>query len=366
MDETGVEYIKPVAKIISQQQAVEDCNEYIRKRMNGEIPLFKTCYDNINNALGGSIEPNTILTISGMSGSGKSTMSKRIIYSINENLKKEGKKCVTLCFNYEMLAFRTVGREIANLTKKSVQNLYSSSSKLSEEEYHFVANQSRAKLKDYEIYYVEEPGTHDSIARTIYHYWQQFCLLNKDTLFIVEIDHTLLIKSSGNGNEEKQKIDKLMEDLVFLKKKIASEGGLILFIVISQFNRNIESVERRNIPAMHKPIKSDLTQSDNVFQCSDYVLAGHQPLKLSLPFYTDKQLPTFIYSDRKNKFVIPFIYYHILKNRDGEPDVTCAMLGNLKYFEFIEVKGEKLREYALNKNTQELYLDNSPIIMNSN
>lgn len=116
---------KDIAPIISQKEAVSQFITYAAKRAKGEIPLYKTCYTNLNKALGGSFEGNSILTIGGMSGSGKSAMAKRIIYSINQNLEEEGRKAVTLCFNYEMLAFKTLGREIANASKKSTSTLYS-------------------------------------------------------------------------------------------------------------------------------------------------------------------------------------------------------------------------------------------------
>ena len=339
----GKELPNGIAPLVSQRKAAEDTLEYIRKRMLGLIPQYKTCYNNMNIALGGSIEPNTILTIAGMSGSGKSTMSKRIIYSINENLHKEGKECITLCFNYEMLAFKTVGRELANAAKRSVGNLYSSNEMLNEEDYEKIERYFIPQLKKYPIYYVEEPGTHDSIKNTIMWYWNELCVNpgKLDKLLIIEIDHTLLIKGSGDKDAEKMKIDKLMEDLIFLKKYIASKGGNVLFIVISQLNRGIEHIERLKTPTMHRPIKSDLTQSDNVYQGSDYVIIGHHPAKLHLQSYTEENFPTSILLDRKTNIRLNFIYYHVLKNRDGEPDFTAVMVGNLKYFEFIEISREE-------------------------
>ena len=351
-----------ISPLVSQSKAVEDCLRYMEKRMNGEIPLFKTCYDNINKALGGSIEPNTIMTIGGMSGSGKSTISKRMIYSITENLQKEGKECATLCFNYEMLAFKTVGRELANVAKTSVQRMYSTATPLAEANYDYIRNMSH-KLKRYNIYYVEEPQGHDGIFKTIMYYWNQFCVIpdKKDMLFIVELDHTLLIKKSLDAADEKAKIDMLMQDLVAAKKTISEQGGMALFIIISQLNRAIESIDRVKMPNMHRPIKSDLTQSDNLYQGSDYVIIGHQPAKLNLQFYTEGRLPTKVFKDNTRKKTFNFIYYHVLKNRDGEANITCAMLENFEHFEFIEVKGEDMGDYAkeFDGGAKEIYLKQS-------
>jgi replicative DNA helicase len=355
------EELEGISKIISQRQAVHQFEEYTEKRKKGLIPLYKTCYSNINEAAGGSFEPNTMLTIAGMSGSGKSTMSKRIIYSINEDLHAKGKKCTTICFNYEMLALKTIGREVANIAKKTVGTLYSSKDELSDEDFEKLQRYWTKKLLKYDINYVEEPGTHAQIKRTIYHYWKKFC---KDTgeldkLMIVEVDHTLLIKShSQSGSSEKDKIDKLMEDLIAIKKKIASEGGLIFIIVISQLNRDIESFERR-APNNQMPKTSDLMQSSSIMFGTDYLIIGHQPAKLGFDTYTQNKLPCWIYSDKTvNKKRLNMIYYHFLKNRDGEPNLICAMVGNLKYFEFQEISKEQLGKY-----TEEL--ENGPIYLES-
>lgn len=352
-----------VSKLITQRQAIDKFEIYVEKRKKGLIPLYKTCYTNINEAIGGSFEPNTMLTIAGMSGSGKSTMSKRIIYSISENLRLEGKKCTTICFNYEMLALKTIGREVANVAKRTVATLYSTKEELIDEDFEKLQKYWTKKLLKYDINYVERPGTHSQIKRTIYHYWKTLCKDKGelDRLLIIEIDHTLLIKAHSNsGDSEKAKIDKLMEDLVELKKTIADEGGLIFFIVISQLNRNIEGVDRR-IPTDQKPKVSDLMQSSSVLQATDYLLIGHQPAKLGFETYTQNKLPCWVYSDKSaTKKRINLIYYHLLKNRDGEGDITCAMVANFKHFEFIEVTGEQLKKYVEELGNGPIYLDSSP------
>lgn len=345
-------------KTISQSKAAFDFASYIDKRRRGEIPLYKTCYKNLNKVFGGSIEPNTILTIAGMSGTGKSAMSKRIIYSITENLQEKKQKCITLCFNYEMLAFRTVAREVAKAAKMSLSKIYSSDEEnpLSENEYHYLLKHTK-KLKDYNIHYIEKPDTHDGIHRAILDFWEVHCANDLEKLLIVEIDHTLLIKGNGNINEEKQKLDKLAEDMVSIKKEISDKGGRILIIFINQLNRNIENVERLKNPLTHRPGKSDIAQSDNIYQASDYVLIGHNPSKLHLPFYTELELPTIIYSDPVKRIPLPFIYYHLLKNRDGEGNTFCCMVGNLAYFDFIEVSGEDLDSYVEKRKSSILYLN---------
>lgn len=348
-----------IARIITQEEAVNTCLDYIGKRMRGEIPLYKTKFTNINNAFGGSIEPNSILTLAGISGSGKSTMSTQIIYSIIDNLNDEGKEGVALRFNFEMLAFKTVGREFASIAKKSVGTLYSQKEKLSDEEYERIKRYVAPKVKQKNVFYVEEPETTVGILNTIYYYWQQMCEIpkKKDMLFIAEIDHALLV--DGNGEEDKEKIDKLMRGFMVLKKKIARMGGFILFIVLSQLNRDIESVDRVKVPNLHRPMKKDLSSSDWMYQASDYVLVGHMPASLNLPYYTERKLPVRIMTDKIRRIEYPFIYYHLLKNRDGEGGFTCAMIGNLANFEFIEVLPEDLKRYTIESQSTEIFIDNN-------
>jgi len=61
-------------RIMTQAQAVMQNKEYIRKRANGEIVFLNTCYERLNKAL--MLEPNTILTLSGLSGAGNGTINK--------------------------------------------------------------------------------------------------------------------------------------------------------------------------------------------------------------------------------------------------------------------------------------------------
>lgn len=78
-----------VSYTINQDKVVDDTLEYIRKRKDGEIEYLKTGYNTIDyRMLNGGFEPNSILVLSGLSGSGKSALSKHLIYSINDNCKK--------------------------------------------------------------------------------------------------------------------------------------------------------------------------------------------------------------------------------------------------------------------------------------
>ena len=61
---------KGVAKVISQEKAAKDNLTYVRKRASGEIKPLETSYTRLNKSIGGGFEANTILTLSGLSGTG--------------------------------------------------------------------------------------------------------------------------------------------------------------------------------------------------------------------------------------------------------------------------------------------------------
>lgn len=316
-------------RILTQAQAVMQNKEYIRKRASGELVFLNTCYDRLNKAL--MLEPNTMLTITGLSGGGKSSISKRISNSIHENLKKQNKNSIGLSFNFEMLAQKTIGREVAGRAKISLQELYSSEHPLAAAKMEMVFKKHHSKLFDYPLIYVEEPQDHKVIGDTIYYYWKELC--EPEDYFIVEIDHAVITKGR-TGDNQKDKVDNLMETLNNIKKKISYEGGCVFFIVLSQMNRNIKDKDRMQIPQLHYPNTADLFAASSIEYFSDYILCTHMPAKLNLKGYTDNNFPVYL---EHNDEQIEFIYWHILKNREGIPDQVIPMLNNLKYFDFIEV-----------------------------
>jgi len=329
-----------IAKIITQEKAIRDNIEYVRKRASGEIKALGTCYNKLNKALGGGFESNTILTLSGLSGGGKSTLSKRLMNSITDNVISNGRNCVSLSFNFEMLAHKTVGREISNMSKMTLKELYSSENPLAEFAIDRLVRQYYDKINKYPIIYVEEPENHITIGNSIYYYWNKLCR-NDNSVMIVEIDHAVITKGKDTDSQ-KDKIDDLMETLNKVKKKIAAEGGEVFYIVLSQMNRDIKHRDRMTDPVQHYPVSSDLMSSSSLEFYSDYILISHIPAKLHLKSYTDNKFPIFL---TDGDYMVSFIYWHLIKNRDGESDIIFPMLNNLKYFDFVEVQSNDFLQY---------------------
>lgn len=319
-----------IPKLIPQEEVVDQNIRYIKDRAAGNIDYLIPPYKMLSKILGGGFEFNTICTISALSGGGKSTLSKRFINGIVKHLQSTGSNPICISYNFEMIAHKTIGREVANMSKKSLREIYSSDKPLDEQKISMLVNRYYDKIKSLPILYVEEPQHYDVIGLSIWEYWKDLCQ-KEDKPMIVEIDHAVICRGEDR-DAQKDRVDKLMERLNAIKKKISNSGGRVFFIVLSQMNRDIKQTDRRMNPAMHAPMSSDLFASSSIEFFSDYIIVSHMPAKLHLTSYTEDKLPVWL-GDREKEFV----YWHILKNRDGPPDRVIPTLNKLEYFDFEEL-----------------------------
>src|SRR6056297_938316 len=145
---------------------------YIDNRRKGNIRSLSTRWKKFNDLCMGGIEPNTIYTIAGISGSGKSAFSNSLetdLFELNPD-----KDFVVLSFNFEMLSSKQVGRKLSHRVNKTTQQLYSgkTNQQLSDSEYNQVVEEAK-NIKEYPIYYVDTPGTVDQIRNTIISFSEQ-------------------------------------------------------------------------------------------------------------------------------------------------------------------------------------------------
>ena len=267
--------------------------DYIRKRKDKTIVPLKTRWEKFNRVCCGGIEPNMILTIAGTSGTGKSAFANTLESDlIDLNPTQE---VVILSFSFEMLSYRQIGRKLSNRLRRTTAELYSSENTLDEVTFLDIKKETEVLMK-YPIHYVDTPGTVTDIEKTIEYFHENEA---KGKWLIVIIDHALLVE----GDNERGTIVDLQKMLI-RKKKLANTS----IIQLSQMNRNIETPDRINNPAMHYPMRSDLAASDAMFQASDFIIALSRPELLNITAYGVDRLPV------KNK-----IYLHFLKVRDGKP-----------------------------------------------
>ena len=70
--------LKPGLAVAHYSQKIDEAKVFIKKRMKGEAPSLKTSFKKLNDALFEGLEWNRIITIAGLSASGKSLMLSQI------------------------------------------------------------------------------------------------------------------------------------------------------------------------------------------------------------------------------------------------------------------------------------------------
>lgn len=298
--------------------ATNEAVEYIRKRKNHEIQSLRTRWNKFNKSCAGGIEPNTIYTIVGISGSGKSSFVNTLetdLIDLNSN-----QDVIVLNFSFEMLSSRQVGRKISSKLRQTTAELYSANNELTDDLLDRV-EQTSQQIKSYPIYYVDTPGTVEDIASTINYFYETKA---KDKKFVIILDHTLLVE--GQNRESTLQVISELQKLFIKVKKLPNTT----IIQLSQMNRNIENPERINNPSMHYPMRSDISSADTIFHASDYVICIHRPELLNIQQYGPNRLLV------KNK-----VYLHILKNRDAGECTILEFDNDLKYNNLIETIREE-------------------------
>lgn len=301
--------------------ATNEIVKYIKERRLNLSRSLKTRWTKFNNTTMGGIEPNVILTIAGISGSGKSSFVNTLETDLVDLNKNED--IIVLSFSFEMLSSRQIGRKLSYKLRKTTSELYNGSgNSLNDEEYDLVESTAET-IREYPIYYVDSPGNVAEIESTIKFFQQTIA---KDKWLVVILDHTLLIKGNGSGGEREIIID--LEKMLIEAKKV----GRTSIIQISQMNRNIEASDRIRNSSLHYPQRSDLSSSDAVFQASDYVIVLHRPEILGITEYGADSLP-----------VKDLIYIHFLKNREGQVKIL-KFINDLKYNNLKEPEAENPTE----------------------
>lgn len=286
---------------------------YIKARKEHKIASLKTRWTKLNKVCMGGIESNIVMTITGISGSGKSSFINELSTDLID--LNPDKEIVILNFSLEMVGFRQIGRTLSNKLKKTTSELYSSIKDLDDDTFGKVINVSN-QIKDYPIYFVDDPGNPQQILQTAKMFYNEHVKGTKK-YFIILYDHTLLTKRIGSTLDT---LSELQEVFIQLKKL-----PLTSVLEIAQMNRNIESPERINNMLSHYPMRSDLSSSDSIFQASDYVLVVHRPETIGIQEYGPNRLPT------QNK-----VFIHLLKNRDAGKPCILEFENDLAYNNLIE------------------------------
>ena len=291
----------------------QEAINYIKGRREHNIISLKTKWAKFNRQCMGGIEPNTVYTIAGISGSGKSSWLNQMTTDLIDLNPSED--IIILNFSLEMVGFRQVGRTLSNKLRRTTSTLYSSETDLDDETFRKVVAVSN-KLKEYPIYFVDTPSTPMQVEQIIRSFYDKH-VKGTNKHFVITYDHALLTKQTGTVLETISELERIFIQI----KKLPMTS----VIQIAQMNRNIEASERINNPTSHYPMRSDLSSSDAIFQASDYVLVIHRPEILNISEYGPNHLPT------SNK-----IYIHVLKNRDAGKPCILEFENDLAFNNLVE------------------------------
>lgn len=330
--------------LVTFNDALLQSRDYLIGRREGTITSLKTKFPKLDKKLMGGLELNTIMALGARSGCGKSTLAKAIRNSISElnNLP-----IYTFVFNFEMLAKQQISRELSTKLKTPLSKLYSVDEMLSDADFDLVEKQyvTMQNLNP-NIFFIEVSDNAEQIKKSLLYYYETIVKPNNG-IMLYEIDHALLTKGK-DGDSEKDKVDKLMFALIDLKKIIASDGGNSVGVVLSQMNRDIQTVDRIMNATNHAPKTSDLFGASSIEFASDYIIVPHIPAKLGIRNYTEYNLPTeYTIVKDKTKTKELAAYLHLIKNRSGESDIIIPLHNNLDFFDFNEmdsVEFEKRRK----------------------
>jgi len=232
-----------------------------------------------------------------------------------------------------MLGQDIIAKSVSGKLKKSTKYLYSGEGNtITDEEFEKI-EKILDEVNNYNSFYVDTVGTVEEVRDTILNFVNERDLINKKRGLVVTLDHVLLTKGKA-GETEKKVVDSMYHMLVGLKKMLTARGLKVLFIILSQLNRSIESAERTQNPNLHYPAKNDIFGASSAYYSSDYVLITHKPVGVdgwSSQWYGPprKGYPYGLPVWNPEKPGQAMIYWHLIKERFGRPKLL-TMVENFK------------------------------------
>jgi replicative DNA helicase len=304
---------KPEESWVGQYAAFNDALKYMYKRANGEEKSIYTPWPKFNDATTDGLEWNTLTVIGGRPGSGKTLIKDQIIresFALNPDDDFR-----VLEFQFEMVGRTSALREFSSITGKTYKELCSAGTVLTAD----ILNKCHAYAKErvkYPVDIVSRPMTVNQMREQIDMYMEQ----HKGKKTIITLDHTMLVKRAPYQNNSLDMLFELGEFFTQTKREYP-----VMFIALSQLNRNIDNPERAQQGKYGNYIlESDIFGSDAMLQHADTLIGINRPAKQKIRLYGPDR---YIIEDDRT------LVLHFLKARNGDTRMSFFKA----YFERMEI-----------------------------
>jgi replicative DNA helicase len=289
-------------KPVSERDALKKALYKMKARRNGELKSLKTAWVNFNNAFCDGLEWRTITVVGARPGTGKTLFMEQLV---NDVIKMNpDQKFRILKFQFEMLDETNGIRKLSMNVGSDYNTLMSKDMPVDKGVYQKCV-QFYESTESYDIVdVVYDPCTVEEMCATIHAYMEQFKTEDGFVNTLVTVDHSALFKLGGKYKDKFEMLNAFGEALTEMKKKFP-----VAFLVLSQLNRNVETIERAKDGTYGNYIlDSDLYGSDALLQHADVVLGINRPFNRRIKFYGPEK---YIINDPD------LLVFHILKSRNG-------------------------------------------------
>lgn len=289
-------------KAVSERDALKKALYKMKARHNGQLKSLKTAWVNFNNAFCDGLEWRTITVVGARPGTGKTLFMEQLV---NDVIKMNPDQSFrVLKFQFEMLD-ETNGIRKLSMNVGSDYNTLMSKEKPVDKSIFQKCVQFYESTEKYDVVdVVYDPCTVDEMCATIHAYMEKHKTEDGFVNTLVTIDHSALFRVSKGQKDKFEMLNSLGEALTEMKKKFP-----VAFLVLSQLNRNVETVERAKDGTYGNYIlDSDLYGSDALLQHADVVLGINRPFNRRIKFYGPEK---YIINDPD------LLVFHILKSRNG-------------------------------------------------
>jgi len=299
----------PLKRVSEKESMKKAINKIIAIR-KGEIKPLTTAWPKFNDALLNGLEWRTITVIGARPGVGKTAFMEQLTSDILQlNTDKDFR---ILKFQLEMVDETDGARKLSAKSGLDYDTLMSKKEPISKDKvkqlidiYESIEGKGKANV-------LYDPCTINEMCASIHDEFEDFKRIEivdgvEEVVYpnmLVCIDHSALFKLDTGQKDKFEMLGALGEAMTYMKKRYP-----LSFLVLSQLNRNIESVDRSKPGTYGNYIlDSDIYGSDSLLQHADVVIGINRPF--------DKRLSTY----GPDKLLIhdeDTLVFHFLKVRNG-------------------------------------------------